>query len=111
MSKYNEFIAYFEKTYIGELRRGRPSADGTRPRNPPLYDINWWNLYKRVKENQNRTSNNIEGWHNGLCSSMVRDPGMYMFIDQIKLEQSHMENTNKRLETGEETKKKLCILS
>jgi len=56
-------ITYFECTWIGILgRRGN--------RRPPLFPIEIWNCFNRIKENLPRTNNKIESWHNGF-SAMV----------------------------------------
>ena len=49
-------LDYFEDTYIGRQRRGRPRA---RPRFP----IELWNMFDRTREELPRTNNHVEGWH------------------------------------------------
>ena len=53
----DDFITYFERTWVG--RRGRRR---------PLYDIHRWNQRERVLQGLMATNNNVEGFHNGFVS-------------------------------------------
>lgn len=73
---------YFEDTYIGRaMRRGR--------RQQSLFPVELWNVYNRTIDNQQRTNNDIEGWHRGFqaaCGTLF--PNIYRFIDALKRQQS-----------------------
>ena len=47
-------LDYFEDTYIGRQRRGRP-------RGTPMFPINAWNMVDRTQDELPRTNNHIEG--------------------------------------------------
>ena len=49
-------LDYFEDTYIGIQRRGRPRDDA-------IFPIRIWNMYNRTQDDLPRTNNHIEGWH------------------------------------------------
>ena len=52
----DDFLQYFEDTYIGRYRRNVP-------RHPPLFTINLWNMFNRTDDELPRTNNSVEGWH------------------------------------------------
>ncbi|XP_057334184.1 uncharacterized protein LOC130673240 [Microplitis mediator] len=56
----NEFIHYFERTWIGERSR-----IGSK-RKKPLFDISLWNCYQAVIEDLMCTNNSVEGWHHSF---------------------------------------------
>ena len=55
-------LEYFERTYVGEVRGG--------VRVPPLFKHSLWNVYDRVINDLPRTTNGVEGWHNGFNRSV-----------------------------------------
>ena len=61
-AKSNEFLSYFEHTYIGVVR-GRGA---TRRRAIPLFPIDMWNFYSLVQNNTPRTNNAQEGFHSAF---------------------------------------------
>ena len=55
----------------------------------PCYPIEHWNSFSRVMSNIPRTTNHVEGWHNGFNSIIAKiHPTIWHFIDAIKLDQS-----------------------
>ena len=52
----DEFLHYFEDTYIVRYRRNAP-------RRPPLFAINFWNMFNRNDDELPRTSNSVNSWH------------------------------------------------
>ena len=52
----DDVLQYFEDTYIGRYRRNAP-------RRPPLFGINFWNIFNRTDDELARTNNSVEGWH------------------------------------------------
>ena len=56
-------LDYFETNYIGKLRRGR--------RLEPRYPHIPWNMNLRVRENLQRTNNDLEGWYNRFPNSFT----------------------------------------
>ncbi len=103
-TKYATFVQYFETTYIGKRKRGRNGG-----REVPLFAPLIWNVNKRTVGGQPRTSNNIEGWHNGINYSVLHT-GKYnhilKIIDGLKLEQQHTEHLITRLNTGSKEAKR-----
>lgn len=78
-----EFIAYFEKTWIGKLNR-----QGTR-RIQPLYEISLWNCYHSILNDLPKTNNICEGFNRGISSLMgAAHPTIYKFIEGLKRRQS-----------------------
>jgi hypothetical protein len=55
-----EFISYFESTYIGRIHRNS--------RREPLFPISLWNCFHAVKEGIPKTNNHVEGWHRKFSS-------------------------------------------
>ena len=75
-------LDYFEDTYIGRQRRGRP-------RDRPMFPIELWNMYERTLEELPRTNNSIEGWHNrfnGNCDGS--HPTLWKLLKSFKREES-----------------------
>ena len=55
-------LDYFEDTYIGIQRRGRP-------RDVPMFPIRIWNMYDKTQDDLPRTNNHIEDWHKGFSGN------------------------------------------
>ncbi|CAF1040985.1 unnamed protein product [Brachionus calyciflorus] len=87
-SKVIELYKYFEEYYIGKISRGRYAT-----RKTPIYEISMWNCVERTKLGLPRTNNNLEGWHNGIKSTIRSHPHLLSLIDCLKLEQSNTENS------------------
>ena len=87
---------YFEENYIGNRNRGR----SLRPRKDPMFALTQWNVRERTMEDMPRTSNNVEGWHNGFTGMIKKHPHLLALIDAIKTEQTNMEHNHVRLSTG-----------
>ena len=47
-------LDYYEDTYIGRQRRGRPRAT-------PMFAMDVWNMHDRTRDELPRTNNHIEG--------------------------------------------------
>lgn len=78
----DDFMDYFETTWIGMKRRNQVRRD-------PLFKIPEWNVHVRVVEKIAKTNNNIEGWHRGFHSLLQCDhPRIWRFINSLKKEQS-----------------------
>ena len=69
-----EFLDYFEKTWVGEPKKRGKSIDyylctfqhfnfflGVG-RKKPLFDHKIWNIHDRVITNLSRSNNSVEGW-------------------------------------------------
>lgn len=80
----NEYIAYFQTTYVGSLV-------GTQ-RMRPLFDIKLWNLHDAVISNDPLTNNAVEGHNNAL---KLMSPGSHLTIQRfIELIKEDMQNSS-----------------
>ena len=79
-----EFLAYFESTYIG-IERG---TRNNRRRATPTFPICFWNVYSRVVNSLPRTNNNVEAFHNALNKSVSNaHPNIWRLINVLKDEE------------------------
>ena len=77
----NEFIRYFQGTWIGYQA---PNGFETEARFP----YHTWNMYERVKEGLPRTNNAIEGWHCGFALNIQNHPNLETLVDKYHTEQN-----------------------
>ena len=77
----DELTTYFENTYIrGRKLRGRGDRYG-----PSMYPIELWNQYAAGVDGIARTTNSVEGWHNGLQSLFqCHNPTLWNFLAGLK---------------------------
>ncbi|CAJ0959347.1 unnamed protein product [Ranitomeya imitator] len=71
---------YFEDSYIGQMNR--------RGRQAPLFPVQFWNVYERTLNDQQRTNNDVEGWHRSFretCGTLFQN--IYHFINCLKHQQ------------------------
>ena len=86
---------YFEDNYIGKRL-----PNGSR--RIPLFPIRLWNVFTRVIDQQPRTNNCVEGWHNGFQSSLsYSHPTIGRFLTSLQREQSFQEANLAKWEAGE----------
>ena len=79
IERVNELIAYFEVTYIQGRDRGAGLA-----RNPPRYPPQVWNHFTDPADNVPRTTNAVEGYHNGLNSLFLsKHPSVWKLLDGL----------------------------
>jgi len=64
IEEINEFINYFERTYI----RGRRIRGDNITFDEPLFPINTWNKFLTGSSGIARTTNVVEGWNYSLQS-------------------------------------------
>ncbi|XP_073417134.1 uncharacterized protein [Dendrobates tinctorius] len=72
--------SYFEDSYIGRMNR--------RGRQAPLFPVQFWNVYERTLNDQQRTNNDVEGWHRSFretCGTHFQN--IYRFINCLKHQQ------------------------
>ena len=76
-----DFLLYFESTWIGIMQRGR--------RRRPVFDISLWSCYYRVVEDLPKTNNSLEGWHHAFNRRVnVHHPNISKLIQKLRIEQS-----------------------
>lgn len=86
MEILSEVIEYMERTWIGTPKRRNGEQEA------PIFDIEMWNHYSSVIDDQPRTNNNVEGFYRRLSSRSLKDnPTFWMFLDLIITEQGVME--------------------
>ena len=89
-----EFLDYFEDTWIGSIRRGAHRE--------PQFPISLWNCREATLHGEPRTTNSVEGWHRGIRSLFgSAHPSLWKFIDTLKKEQSLVEARIEKLRAGQ----------
>ena len=79
LERVDELIAYFEVTYV----QGRDRGHG-RGRGPARYLPQMWNHFEDPANNVPRTTNAVEGYHNGLNSLFLsQHPSMWKLLDGL----------------------------
>jgi len=97
-AEFDGILKYFKSTYI-KGRNGRP----------PLFSINLWNVYDRVRKKLPRTSNYIEGWHNRFRLSLQSlRPSMWKFLFVLHKEQERTESLLFKMNFGKALQLQKC---
>ncbi|CAF4796187.1 unnamed protein product, partial [Rotaria sp. Silwood2] len=97
----DEFMYYFEKTWIGECKRR-----GTG-RKRPQFSHELWNVYDRVINDLPRSNNAIEDWHNAFANRVaIAHPTISKLANKIIQEQSKFEIDIEKLRQGDKPKPK-----
>ena len=90
---YQEMLDYFEETYIGKvffLSRanfvniclGRLRSNHTRRK--PMFDIDFWNMYKRTTQSSMRTNNSAEAYHRRIGAVFqCAHPALWVFLQKL----------------------------
>jgi len=74
------FLVYFERTWIGPMRRGR--------RGHPLFSLALWNVRESVLSNIGKTNNGSEGFNAAFANLLsAHHPNIWKFIDGLKKQQ------------------------
>ena len=95
----DDFIQYFETTYVGVAARGRRSAQAAR------YAIHLWNQYSAVIEEEDTTNNVSEGWHNRFRLVVGKHhPDLYSALKEFQKEQGDTEVKFLELSQGKSIK-------
>jgi hypothetical protein len=78
-----ELTTYFEHSYIrGQRLRGRGTVYS-----PALFPINTWNQHAAGVDGIARTTNSVEGWHNGLQSLFhCHHPTLWSFMEGLSVD-------------------------
>ena len=75
-------LDYFEDTYIGRQRRGRP-------RDIPMFPAEIWGTYDRTVNQLPRTNNHLEAWHKRFQNTCgFSHPNIWKFLNVLKNEES-----------------------
>ena len=82
LDRVDELITYFELTYIQGRDRGHGRERGS-PRYPPAV----WNHFSAPRNNIPRTTNAVEGYHNGLNSLFLsQHPSIWKLTDGLNID-------------------------
>lgn len=77
----------------------------TRTLKNPKFKPAVWSVYERTINDEPRTTNLVEGWHNRFQNIVSKHhPNVYEFIKHLKGEQSHTEKGIERLISGTNAK-------
>lgn len=77
---FEVILKYFSETWIGIKHR--------QSWRNPRFSIDLWNVYISVKNNEPRTNNAVEGWHNGFNSRVaITHASIDKFINTLQNEQ------------------------
>ncbi|XP_068238339.1 uncharacterized protein [Palaemon carinicauda] len=80
----DEFLQYFEMTWMGILQRGR--------RRRPTFEISLWSVYERTSNDLPRTNNMLEGWHSAFKRRVtIIHPTEDKLIRKLRSEQASTE--------------------
>ena len=80
LEKIDELASYFQKTYIKGETIGRQQRD-------PLFPPALWNHYDNAAAGLIRTTNAVEGWHNGVTSLFQGShPSIHTFLEITQLD-------------------------
>ncbi|XP_068232140.1 uncharacterized protein [Palaemon carinicauda] len=96
-----EFLAYFEVTYI-RVMRGR---GGKRRRASPLFPISIWNMHVRTQMCILRTNNSLEGFHSALSNNAEQQPHIWKLIHRFMKEEVLSRTKVIQMERGDERPK------
>ena len=97
----DEFLLYFERTWIGLERLGR--------RQHPLFSHNLWSVRNRVNEGLLRTKNFVEGWHRAFDTRSITHLTIVRLASKLVKEQSMTEILLERFYAGQPLPtKKIC---
>jgi len=80
-SRIEDFISYFEATYIGLCGR-----KGIRKK--PRFSISIWNQYKRALNKEDTTSNSVESWNNAWSFSVDSRAKLWNVLNAIQREEA-----------------------
>ncbi|CAF0812115.1 unnamed protein product [Brachionus calyciflorus] len=94
-SKLIPILDYFEKYYIGV-----PVKNDSTKRVIPLFQIKYWNLYKRICKELTRTNNNIEAWHKSLSQDIESHPTIFKLLKHLRREQRMTEQLFDEIKSG-----------
>lgn len=98
--RIDEFNSYFNATYVN----GVPGA-GQRPRVPPRFAPDTWNIYDATLQERAATNNASEGWHNRFMQMVAKNhPDIYTLIDELQQEQGDTEIAILELRMGRKIK-------
>lgn len=89
------FISYFKHMWVGVR-----SYTGRR-RRKPYFELTLWNCYEAVINDENRSNNAIEGWHNSFNLKVrVHHATISKFVGVLQDEQGLTEVLITRYNTG-----------
>ena len=100
---FQPMIGYLEKWYIGKPKSNCPGV-----RLVPSYPITMWNCYQRVLNDEQRTNNSLESWHQQFEQACGKHPTLHKLIEQFCREQKNTEILVVQLNVDVYNKTKRC---
>ncbi|CAF0910610.1 unnamed protein product, partial [Brachionus calyciflorus] len=99
-----QFYDYVEDTFVGKVvqkkvGRGR-GVKYISEYKAPLFEINFWNVNKRINECLPSLKILVESWHSSFSEILDKHPLVYSFIGSLNKEQQKVECELLKLETG-----------
>lgn len=79
-ASFVQLLTYFENTYICALK---PNSRSSRVK--PRFDIEFWNVYDRVRKNLPRTKNAVENWHMRIQSDERKHLNIFRGIYTLEI--------------------------
>lgn len=100
-SKFMPMLNYFEKYYVGNLKKNSHSI-----RHVPLYPIDLWNIHDRIINSLPRTNNSLESWHKQFETDAKKHHTVFKLVKQFRLEQKNTDILRIQLMSGDVYKRK-----
>ncbi|KAK3919917.1 FLYWCH-type zinc finger-containing protein 1 [Frankliniella fusca] len=95
---------YFEETYVGERPRRLRGNRQPRPK-PPRYAVEDWNQHNAALQDEPRTNNTTEGWHNRFQGMVGKShPSFYHLLREFRKEEKDTEVMMRELQMGRRIK-------
>ncbi|CAF0709721.1 unnamed protein product [Brachionus calyciflorus] len=78
-NKFMPMLNYFEKYYIGNLKKNSSSI-----RHVPLFTIDLWNIHDRIVNGLPRTNNSLESWHKQFELDAKKHQTVFKLVEQFR---------------------------
>jgi hypothetical protein len=99
--KLKPLLDYFEKNYVGNLKRASKRNPIPNERKTPPFKIEIWNVRDRTLANLPRTNNNLESWHNAIQSETKKHSAILRVIQYLRTEQDFTSHKQVRISIGD----------
>ncbi|RMZ96603.1 hypothetical protein BpHYR1_028538, partial [Brachionus plicatilis] len=99
--KFKCMLDYFEKYYIGSLKKNSNTI-----RSIPMFQIHLWNINERILNDCPKTNNSLESWHKQFEIDAKKHQTTYKLIEQFRIEQKNTDVLTIQIQSGDEFKRK-----
>ena len=100
-NKFKPMLNYFEKYYVGNLKK-----DSLSIRHVPMFTIDLWNIHDRIVNGLPRTNNSLESWHKQFELDAKKHQTVFKLVEQFRLEQKNTDILRVQLMCGDVYKRK-----